>query len=62
MPFTIINYESGDRTYTGAPDYASFDDAWKIALTISQESGIPQAVLRGDEMVWNYRDGITNAF
>lgn len=37
-----------------------FAHAWQVAAIIKDAFG-DLAILRGDEMIWNVRDGMTNA-
>lgn len=37
-----------------------FAHAWQVAAIIKDAFG-DLAILRGDEMIWNVRDGVTNA-
>ena len=56
--FTIVNLE--DTSIIQCYTY-SYTKAFQIALLISSATGVPLAILRGDEMLWNSKDGCTNA-
>lgn len=38
----------------------NFSHAWQVAAILKDSFG-DLAILRGDEMIWNVRDGVTNA-
>jgi adenine/guanine phosphoribosyltransferase-like PRPP-binding protein len=56
--FTIVNLEDTQTVHCYTYSYAK---AFQLALLISDATGVPLAILRRDEMIWNSKDGETNA-